>query len=139
MKYDEISKRINIALSENGLSAQELSNRSGVNKASISQYVNGSHAPSNITSGKMAKVLNVDPLWLMGFDVPMRKEDLYDELLKLKTQESVLDSISKDIKVFRIAVALTQLSDPDKDMVENFVGRLLQSSQSMQQQPEKQN
>ncbi|MBQ8559087.1 MAG: helix-turn-helix domain-containing protein [Tyzzerella sp.] len=50
---------------------QELANRSEVNKASISQYINGSHKPSNISAGKMASVLQVNPLWLMGFDVPM--------------------------------------------------------------------
>ncbi|MFR6462050.1 MAG: helix-turn-helix domain-containing protein [Anaerostipes hadrus] len=45
-----------------------------VSKASISQYLNGSHAPSNISSGKMAKILNVNPVWLMGFDVPMQEK-----------------------------------------------------------------
>ncbi|MFR2169682.1 MAG: hypothetical protein ACLS54_03025 [Anaerostipes hadrus] len=40
----------------------------------MSQYLNGSHAPSNISSGKMAKILNVNPVWLMGFDVPMQEK-----------------------------------------------------------------
>jgi len=53
------------------MKAQELANASGVSKSSISQYLKGSHSPSNISSGKLSKILNVDPLWLMGFDVPM--------------------------------------------------------------------
>ena len=32
----------------------------------------------------MAKVLGIDPLWLMGFDVPMKKE-IRDELTRFKT------------------------------------------------------
>ena len=71
MKHELTAKRLQLAMNNAGLSAQELSNRSNVAKASISQYVNGSHKPSNISSGKMASVLNVNPLWLMGFDVPM--------------------------------------------------------------------
>lgn len=71
MKHEITAKRLQLAMNNAGLSAQELSNQSKVAKASISQYVNGSHKPSNISSGKMASVLNVNPLWLMGFDVPM--------------------------------------------------------------------
>ena len=71
MKNRITAQRLSIALDVNNIKAQELADRSGVNKASISQYMNGSHAPSNISAGKMAAVLGVDPVWLMGFDVPM--------------------------------------------------------------------
>lgn len=72
MKHELTAKRLQLAMNNANISAQELSNRSGVAKASISQYVNGSHKPSNISSGKMAAILDVSPLWLMGFDVPMK-------------------------------------------------------------------
>ena len=71
MKNEVTAKRLQLALSRINMKAQELAEASGVNKASISQYVNGSHAPSNISAGKMASVLKVNPVWLMGFDVPM--------------------------------------------------------------------
>ena len=71
MKSPITAQRLSLALTNANMIPQELSNASGVNKASISQYLNGSHSPSNISSGKMAQVLNVSPLWLMGFDVPM--------------------------------------------------------------------
>ena len=50
------------------MTAQELSDRSGVGKSSISHYVNGNNAPHTINAGKMADVLRVNPMWLMGFD-----------------------------------------------------------------------
>lgn len=71
MKNELTAKRLSIALSNANMKSQELADKSGVSKASISQYINGSHAPSNISSGKMSKILGVNPLWLMGFDVPM--------------------------------------------------------------------
>ena len=71
MKYEITAKRLKQALSNNNMIPQELADRSHVNKASISQYINGTHAPSNLSSGKMAPILGVNPLWLMGFDVPM--------------------------------------------------------------------
>lgn len=72
MKHELTAKRLQLAMNNINISAQELSNKSGVAKASISQYVNGSHKPSNISSGKMAPILDVNPLWLMGFDVSMK-------------------------------------------------------------------
>lgn len=71
MKCEITAKRLKQALDKCSMKPQELSEKSGVSKASISQYINGSHTPSNISSGKMATILNVNPLWLMGFDVPM--------------------------------------------------------------------
>lgn len=73
MKHEVTAKRIREALSDAKLKPQELAEKSKVSKSSISQYVNGSHQPSNISSGKMAKVLGVEPMWLMGFDVPKKK------------------------------------------------------------------
>lgn len=78
MKNPITAQRLSLALSNNNIIPQELANASGVSKASISQYLNGSHAPSNISSGKMARVLKVNPLWLMGFDTPMNIDSQTD-------------------------------------------------------------
>lgn len=69
MKHKLTADRLNEALNEANMTAQELSKKSGVSKASISQYRHGTYKPSNISSGKMGKVLGVNPLWLMGYDV----------------------------------------------------------------------
>lgn len=70
MKNKETARRLQEALDRKGMTPAELAKKSGVSKSSISQYVNGSHAPSNISSAKMAEVLGVNALWLMGFDLP---------------------------------------------------------------------
>ena len=69
MKNELTAKRLQIALSRSNMRPQDLADASGVSKSSISQYVNGSHSPSNISAAKIGKVLNANPLWLMGFDV----------------------------------------------------------------------
>lgn len=74
MKFEITARRIRQALSNAGMSAKELSEKTGVREASISQYVNGYHKPSNISAGKIGEILNVNPLWLMGFDEPMIKD-----------------------------------------------------------------
>lgn len=73
MKNELTAKRMQLALSNANMKPQELADRSGIGKASISQYVNGSHAPGNVSAEKIGKLLNINPLWLMGFDVPMER------------------------------------------------------------------
>ena len=72
---EKASKRLRYILELNNMKQQDLSDKSGVSKYSISQYLGQRSIPSNLSAGKMAKVLNVDPMWLMGYDVPMKKDD----------------------------------------------------------------
>lgn len=72
---EKASKRLRYILELNNMKQQDLADKSGVSKYSISQYLGQRSIPSNLSVGKMAKVLNVDPMWLMGYDVPMKKDD----------------------------------------------------------------
>lgn len=42
----------------------------GIGKSSVSQYVNGSHSPTNLKAAQIANAFGVQPMWVMGFDVP---------------------------------------------------------------------
>ena len=91
MKHPLTAQRLKKALSDLNMKPQEIAARSGVSNASISQYVNGSHAPSNISSGKMGKILSGNPLWLMGFDVP-REENVSDIPVSPEKSEPIIMS-----------------------------------------------
>lgn len=69
MKSPETARRINEAMNDSNITAKEISDRTGVSQASLSQYINGIHAPGNISAQKIADVLGVNPLWLMGFEI----------------------------------------------------------------------
>lgn len=53
-------------------SQQELANRTGIGKSSISQYVNGKNTPSNLTAMQICEPFSLNPAWLMGFNAPMK-------------------------------------------------------------------
>ena len=53
---------------------QDFADMCGVSKYSISQYVNGQNTPGNVTAALIASKCNVNPMWVMGFDVD-RKSD----------------------------------------------------------------
>lgn len=70
MTYETTAIRIREALNELNMSQQELADKSHVAKSSISHYVLGHNKPNNKSAYMIAEVLGVNPLWLMGLDVP---------------------------------------------------------------------
>lgn len=68
MKYEETARRLKEAMNAKGLRQQDLADLSGVSKSNISHYVNGNHVPDNVMAYKLAKVLDVDPAWLMAIE-----------------------------------------------------------------------
>lgn len=122
MKYEDTSKRITKALSDKNIKAQELADKTGINKASISQYVNGTNRPSNINAYKMAQVLNVSPEYLMGFDVePIRKEEALTPLMAQYIAE-----LTKNEKAKTMLDKYNKLNESDKIVVLNLMDSLLE-------------
>lgn len=68
-----------------------------LNKNDLSQYVSGKVEPGNKKLTILAKALNVNPVWLMGYNVPMTAElktDSKSEILIEKINK--LDEEQKD-------------------------------------------
>ncbi len=106
MKYPETSRRLVEAMNEMNLTAQELADKSGVGKSSISHYVNGTNQPHNLNAGKLATVLNVNPQWLMGYECEKRPDIAY--LTEMKTNQML----------YELMVVGKQLND---DMLSNLI------------------
>ena len=45
-----------------------------IDKSTMSQYVSGKYEPSQLRLELIARALNVNEAWLMGYDVPMERE-----------------------------------------------------------------
>ena len=86
-------------------SQQELADRAGIDKSSISQYVHGKNTPSNLTSNKIAKPFGLNPAWVMGFDAPK-----YD-----KSPDPFYKTFSHDVE--ELLNAYNALSDIGKEKV----------------------
>jgi transcriptional regulator with XRE-family HTH domain len=70
---DSFKNRLNQALEIRGMKPIELSKRTGLSKARISQYTNGVYEAKQKALYLMARALNVSEAWLMGYDVPMER------------------------------------------------------------------
>lgn len=74
MKQTDFAERLTQALELRGLSAADLSRAAGVSEGTISCYKNGRYQAKQNRVYDFAKILNVDPAWLMGYDVPMEPQ-----------------------------------------------------------------
>lgn len=70
---DSFKNRLNQALEIRGMKPIELSKRTGLSKARISQYTNGVYEAKQKALYLLARALNVSEAWLMGYDVPMER------------------------------------------------------------------
>lgn len=94
------------AKEESGLRWIDIANRSGLDKASISQYKNGVHVPEPDALYRLAVALNVSMEWLTGAEVSVGNSDIlnrYHQLNDLGKSEFTrfLDDLSSDKKYTR--------------------------------------
>ncbi|QQB74185.1 helix-turn-helix domain-containing protein [Fusobacterium canifelinum] len=67
----DFAERLRMALDFRNMKATELSELTGINKSTISQYLSKEYEPKRDRIELFAKVLNVNEVWLTGYDVPM--------------------------------------------------------------------
>lgn len=70
---EKCSARLAKALAIRGMKQSELCEKTKIPKSAISQYLSGLFEPKQDRLHIIAQALAVDPVWLMGFDVPMEK------------------------------------------------------------------
>ena len=54
-----------------GINQTELCKRTGLQKSALSNYLNGDREPRQNQISLIADPFNINPAWLMGYDVPM--------------------------------------------------------------------
>lgn len=88
----DFAERLRIALDFRNMKATELSELTGINKSTISQYLSKEYEPKRDRIELFAKTLNVNEAWLTGYDVPMEinlsdKNDSMIEKYELSPEE----------------------------------------------------
>lgn len=95
---EDFKKRLNQALSLRNMKPSELAEKSGMHKSRISQYTNGLYEAKQDAVYKLAKALDVNEAWLMGFDVPIERIEYRNyptNLYKIETKKlPILGSIA---------------------------------------------
>ncbi|WP_256123555.1 helix-turn-helix transcriptional regulator, partial [Staphylococcus aureus] len=95
--------RLKQIMSERKISQSELSRRTGIGRNSISDYLNGKYEAKQDKVFKLAKALNVNEAWLMGFDISKNRKiennditSIYNKLTPPR-QENVLNYANEQL------------------------------------------
>lgn len=112
MKVSNSQERIKYILEYYNLSIPELAKATGLGSTAIYNYVKGIREPKQKAIASICITYNIDPVWLMGFDVPMFKSEFSDALDIIKAHDE--DKALLD--------AYHRADDITKEMVKRILG-----------------
>lgn len=119
MLSETFKDRLNKAMALRNMKAIDLSEKTGISKARISQYVNGIYTPKSKSTYIIAQALNVSETWLMGIDVPMEPQKAEIEKAPSDTTKSAL--------IKEIIEKLSKLSPNNQKIVIDLIDTMLKN------------
>ena len=87
---DSFKSRMAKALTLRGMKQVELSRLTGIDSGTINNYLSGKYEPKQDRLEIIAEALDVDPVWLMGYDVPMERDKNTPDKIQLTEGEEML-------------------------------------------------
>lgn len=88
---NKFSERLFKLVKQNNTDINILAQRMGIkSKSTIYRYMNGEMSPKITTVKYLAEYYNVNPVWLMGYDVPMEKELMNIQGMDKKSEGSAV-------------------------------------------------
>lgn len=123
---ENTSTRLKKALNLRNLKQIDIVERTGINKGALSSYISGKYEPKQTNIYLLAKALDVNEAWLMGYDVPMERDSLSEYTFNLDelhefvkdtgmSLKEVATTLSKDeLLDLRISTYFNKLNDKGK-------------------------
>jgi transcriptional regulator with XRE-family HTH domain len=117
-----MKNRIREALSIRNMRQVDLVEKTGIDKAAINNYVNNNYQPKQKALFAMAKALDVNEMWLAGYNAPMER-DVADR--NSKEVAALFDRILRDKQLYKLAINLTKLNDSQLSIISKMVNELV--------------
>lgn len=103
MIVEDFSVRLKKAMTYRNMKQVDLCNKSGIDKALISNYLSGKYKAKQDKLHKLAIALNISEGWLMGYDVDMDRDWLPDNLEDLSDikidNARYIETTTKTVKI----------------------------------------
>lgn len=113
-KMNEFKERLKEAMELRDIKAIELADKVGIARGTISRYLSGVMAPKSKRVYGIAKALNVNPAWLIGYDVPMEEPQEHPEMVSSIQQMFDQLNIDEQKMLMTMLAALVDRKDGDK-------------------------
>lgn len=128
----EFRKRLLELMTEKALNQTELAERTGIPNGTISRYLAGTQAPRADKIDIIARTFEVDHAWLLGYDVPQKRESL-DYIMNGITIE-VTDGASQRGKILTYAAKIAKLTSHDQELLMDLIDRLEASHENTEEE-----
>lgn len=105
-KIEACGKRIEEAMIIRRMKQADLCKLAQIPKSSLSLYLRGAYEPKQDRIYQMAIALKVSETWLMGYDVPMEREQPSLNTLELTDNEKVMLELFRRVPVSQQGVLI---------------------------------
>ena len=99
----------------------DLSKITGISKSAISQYLSGAFKPKQDRTFVIARALDVDPAWLMGYDVALKPKVL--ATLEIGKKEKSVKKTDQSETKQKLHDVIDQMDEEDAKIVLQFLTR----------------
>lgn len=125
MKNSDSNARIRVLLETLELTQTEFCNRTGITKSALSNYLNGDRQPRQDQLDKIATAFDVNPSWLMGYDVEMRVNDpkVGEIVIEPQPKRRSLAHISKTVLYNTLLEAARGCTDEQIEIAINLLNQ----------------
>lgn len=128
MKIDTFANRLNKAMNLRDIKQSTLSEKTNIDKTLINKYLKGIAECGNDKLSNIAKILGVNEVWLMGYDVPMEEESVEKSNINNENKIDGLDILYNKVDNQKM------LNDNEKDaikaVIKNAISRYEESKRN---------
>lgn len=91
-KITNTQKRLHELMSALNIKQNDIADKTGLNKSTISNYCNGNRVPNQTNLAIIADAFNISPAWLMGYEVNMmrNKDQLVDYIATIEERDILM-------------------------------------------------
>lgn len=114
-----VSQRLKELMESTGDKQIDMARKTGISKGTLTKYVNGKMGMKQSRIEQIAEIYGVDPVWLLGFDVPKKKKPYYviEQSHKTLVREQT-------VRYGELLAKFDKLNDSDKQIIEDMIDRL---------------
>ena len=103
---DTFAHRLSYAIEHKKIRPVDISKTTGISKTNLSCYMAGKYEARQDGVEKLAKALDVDPVWLMGYDVPMDRKNNNNAIASINIIDFSTNEVIQSIPfVYRTDIA----------------------------------
>ena len=110
--------RLKEAMKLSGKKQADLVKLTGLNKASVSNYIHDKYDPKSRALRKLAIALDVSEMWLWGYDVPRERTTTHK---KNDRMVAVIEKMRKNEDLLELIEMLSQLSPEQYDSIKQLL------------------